>query len=44
MRPGRGSSPPDNNFSGYDFWPAKLDQFSQPGEDVQGKSVALGRV
>jgi hypothetical protein len=35
---------PDNNFSGYDFWLNKLNQFSQPGEDVRNESVALGRV
>ncbi len=35
---------PDNNFSGYDFWLAKLDQFSAPGEDVRNETVALGRV
>jgi hypothetical protein len=36
--------PPDNNFSGYDFWLNKLNQFSQPGEDVRNESVALSRV
>jgi hypothetical protein len=35
---------PDNNFSGYDFWLNKLNQFSLPGEDVRNESVALGRV
>jgi hypothetical protein len=35
---------PDNNFSGYDFWLNKMDQFSQPGEDVRIDSVALARV
>jgi len=35
---------PDNNFSGYDFWLNKLNQFSQPGEDVRNESVALNRV
>jgi hypothetical protein len=35
---------PDFNFDGYDFWLGKLDQFSLPGEDVRGESVALGRV
>jgi hypothetical protein len=35
---------PDNNFSGYDFWLNKMNQFSQPGEDVRNESVALGRV
>jgi hypothetical protein len=35
---------PDNNFSGYDFWLHKMDQFSVTGEDVRNESVALGRV
>lgn len=35
---------PDNNFSGYDFWLNKLNQFSQPNEDVRNESVALARV
>ena len=35
---------PDNNFSGYDFWLNKMNQFSVPGEDVQDDDVALARV
>ena len=35
---------PDNNFSGYDFWLAKMNQFSVPGENVRDDSVALARV
>ncbi len=35
---------PDNNFSGYDFWLNKLNEFSQPGEDVGDERVALNRV
>ncbi|MEP6819542.1 MAG: choice-of-anchor Q domain-containing protein [bacterium] len=35
---------PDNNFSGYDFWQAKLDSFTLPGEDARNESVALARV
>lgn len=35
---------PDNNFSGYDFWLTKLDQFTLPGEDVRNDTVALNRV
>jgi hypothetical protein len=35
---------PDNSFSGYDFWLAKMDQYSQPGEDVRNETVALSRV
>ncbi|HYN86444.1 MAG TPA: Calx-beta domain-containing protein [Pyrinomonadaceae bacterium] len=35
---------PDGNFVGYDFWLTKLNQFSQPGEDLSNESVALGRV
>jgi CSLREA domain-containing protein len=35
---------PDADFSGYNFWLSKLDQFTQPGEDVRDDSVALARV
>jgi hypothetical protein len=35
---------PDNNFSGYDFWLAKLNSFTLPGEDARNESVALARV
>ncbi|MET0621893.1 MAG: Calx-beta domain-containing protein [Pyrinomonadaceae bacterium] len=35
---------PDNNFDGYNFWLAKLDQFTAPGEDVRDERVALSRV
>jgi hypothetical protein len=38
------NDPPDNNFSGYDFWLAKLNSFSLPGEDVRNGDVALTRV
>jgi hypothetical protein len=35
---------PDNDFDGYDFWLAKLNQFTVPGENVRDESVALRRV
>ena len=35
---------PDNNFSGYDFWLAKLNSFSQPGEDMRDDGQAFLRV
>ena len=35
---------PDNDYSGYNFWLNKMNQFSQPGEDVTNESVALSRV
>jgi hypothetical protein len=35
---------PDNNYSGYDFWLNKMNQFSQPGEDMRDANVALARV
>ncbi|HEY6804502.1 MAG TPA: Calx-beta domain-containing protein [Pyrinomonadaceae bacterium] len=35
---------PDNNFSGYDFWLNKMNQFSLPGEDMRDGNVALARV
>ncbi|HET6648029.1 MAG TPA: Calx-beta domain-containing protein [Pyrinomonadaceae bacterium] len=38
------NDPPDNNFSGYDFWLAKLNSFSLPGEDVRDANVGLARV
>jgi hypothetical protein len=35
---------PDANFAGFDFWLAKLDSFSVPGQDVRDEAVALERV
>ena len=35
---------PDGNFDGYDFWLAKLDRFTLPGEDARDERVALSRV
>ncbi|MFL6335169.1 MAG: Calx-beta domain-containing protein [Pyrinomonadaceae bacterium] len=35
---------PDFSFEGYDFWLAKLDSFSLPGEDVRDERVALARI
>lgn len=34
---------PDNNFSGYDFWLAKLNSFSQPGDDMRDDVQAQHR-
>ncbi|MDX6443082.1 MAG: hypothetical protein QOH71_156 [Blastocatellia bacterium] len=34
---------PDNNFAGYDFWLTKLNNFSQPGEDMRNDSQAFDR-
>ena len=34
---------PDNNFSGYDFWLAKLNSVSQPGEDMRNDTQAQQR-
>src|SRR5207244_12956629 len=34
---------PDNNFSGYDFWLAKLNSVSQPGEDMRNDNQAQQR-
>ncbi|PYS98641.1 MAG: hypothetical protein DMF65_10130, partial [Acidobacteria bacterium] len=36
--------PPDNNFSGYDFWLTKLNNFSLPGEDMRNDAQAQARV
>jgi hypothetical protein len=44
---GDGKNPnnaPDNNFSGYDFWLNKMNQFSVAGEHVRDANVALARV
>ncbi|MGI8837157.1 MAG: PKD domain-containing protein [Pyrinomonadaceae bacterium] len=35
---------PDNSFAGYDFWLNKLNEFSQPDEDLRDERVALSRV
>ncbi|HVF55990.1 MAG TPA: SBBP repeat-containing protein [Pyrinomonadaceae bacterium] len=35
---------PDNSYVGYDFWLAKMNSFSLPGEDVSNDTVALSRV
>ena len=34
---------PDGNFSGYDFWLAKLNSVSQPGEDMRDDTQAQHR-
>ncbi|HYE16276.1 MAG TPA: Calx-beta domain-containing protein, partial [Pyrinomonadaceae bacterium] len=36
--------PPDTGYAGFDFWLAKLDSFSQPGEDVSNDTVAFLRI
>ncbi|HYE13153.1 MAG TPA: SBBP repeat-containing protein, partial [Pyrinomonadaceae bacterium] len=35
---------PDTNYAGFDFWLAKMNSFSLPGEDVRDETVALSRV
>jgi hypothetical protein len=35
---------PELNFVGFDFWLAKLDSFTLPGEDVRDEAVAIRRV
>ncbi|HEX6184233.1 MAG TPA: SBBP repeat-containing protein [Pyrinomonadaceae bacterium] len=35
---------PDTDYSGFDFWLAKMDSFSLPGENVRDEAVALNRV
>jgi Calx-beta domain len=35
---------PDTDFSGYDFWLAKLNNFSRPGEDMRDDAQAFTRV
>ena len=34
---------PDLDFEGFDFWLAKLDSFTQPGEDARDETVAVRR-
>ena len=34
---------PDHDFSGYDFWLAKLNSVSQPGEDMRNDTQAQHR-
>jgi hypothetical protein len=35
---------PGLNYAGFDFWLAKMNQFSLPGEDVRSEPVARARV
>jgi hypothetical protein len=35
---------PDRDLSGYNFWLAKMNNFSAPGEDVRDETVARARV
>ena len=35
---------PNTDFSGYDFWLAKLNRFSEPGEDVTNEQTAIRRI
>jgi hypothetical protein len=34
---------PDADYTGFDFWLAKLNSFSQPGEDVSNEQTAIAR-
>jgi Calx-beta domain/Domain of unknown function (DUF4214) len=38
------ADPPDNDLSGFNFWLAKLNSFSLPGEDMRDPDVALARI
>ena len=35
---------PDNNLDGYNYWLAKLNEFSIAGEDVRDPATALARI
>lgn len=35
---------PDTDYAGFDFWLAKMDQSTAPGDDVRDEMVALSRV
>ena len=37
-------SSPDTDFTGYNFWLAKLDSFSSPNEDMRDDAQAVARV
>jgi len=37
------NNPPDSNYDGYDFWLAKMNQYSVAGEDVRDPDVAFAR-
>jgi hypothetical protein len=34
---------PNRNFAGFDFWLAKLDSFTEPGEDARDETIAARR-
>ena len=34
---------PDTDYSGFDFWLAKMNSFTLPGEDARDERVALAR-
>ena len=38
------NDPPDADYTGFDFWLAKLNSFSLPGEDVRNEQTAIARV
>jgi hypothetical protein len=38
------NDPPNTDYAGFDFWLAKLNSFSRPGEDVRNEQTALARV
>ena len=38
------NDPPDTDYSGFDFWLAKLDSSSTAGEDVRDPQIAQRRV
>lgn len=35
---------PDSDYTGFDYWLNKMDQFSVAGEDVRNEQVALARI
>ena len=37
------SEAPDTDFTGFDFWLAKLDSFTLPGEDARDEGTAIRR-
>jgi hypothetical protein len=37
------NNPPDSNYEGYDYWLAKMNQYSVAGEDVRDANVAFAR-
>jgi hypothetical protein len=38
------NDPPDTDYTGFDYWLAKLNSFSLPGESLRDEQTAIARV